>query len=149
MPIPLNFKSYSPVDRDFCLAIFDANCPAFFAANERRDYERFLDSNPAGYEICLWEGKPVGAYGLSPADTASCVLTWVLLDPDFQQRGIGTEVIQRAIIRARSAGKSRIEIGASHLSAPFFARFGAKIISLTRHGWGPDMHRVEMQIILD
>ncbi len=36
--------------------LFDANCPEFFAPNERLDYAEFLDSNLLGYELCLTGG---------------------------------------------------------------------------------------------
>ena len=29
------FRPYEAADRERCLALFDANCPAYFAANER------------------------------------------------------------------------------------------------------------------
>jgi GNAT superfamily N-acetyltransferase len=147
--VQVDFKCYSTSDREICLVFFDANCPEFFAPNERRDYEQFLECSPEGYEICLLKGKPVGAYGLCTADNSSAILTWVLLDPGFQRMGIGSAMILRAIKKAGTAGKRRIEINASHLSAPFFARFGAEILSETKHGWGPDLHKIEMEIILD
>ena len=49
---------------------------------------------------------------------------------------------------AKAAGKQVIDIAASHLSAPFFARFGANEVSFTREGWGPAMHRVDMELAL-
>jgi hypothetical protein len=40
----------------------------------------------------------------------------------------------------------RVRISASQVSAPFFARCGARELSRVRDGWGPGMHRVEMEI---
>ena len=36
------FRGYRPPDESACLALFDENCPAFFAPNERDDYLVFL-----------------------------------------------------------------------------------------------------------
>jgi GNAT superfamily N-acetyltransferase len=90
------------------------------------------------------EKRPGGGFGLSNADNSGSVLSLVLLNPDFQQIGIGTAMIHRTIMRARPGGKPWIEIGAIHLSAPFLAWFGAKILSENKHRWGPNWHRIEM-----
>jgi hypothetical protein len=39
-----------------------------------------------------------------------------------------------------------IRIAASHRSAPFFARFGAETVRETPDGWGPGMHRIDMEL---
>jgi hypothetical protein len=41
-----------------------------------------------------------------------------------------------------------IDIAASHLSAPFFEKFGAIAIKETNDGWGPNIHRVDMALLL-
>ncbi|CCQ10838.1 hypothetical protein PALB_17120 [Pseudoalteromonas luteoviolacea B = ATCC 29581] len=41
-----------------------------------------------------------------------------------------------------------IDIAASHLSAPFFEKFGEKTIKEITDGWGLDMHRVDMELLL-
>ena len=42
-----------------------------------------------------------------------------------------------------------IDIAASHLSAPFFAKFGAMIIKEIKDGWGLNMHRIDMELLLE
>ena len=42
-----------------------------------------------------------------------------------------------------------IDIAASHLSAPFFTKFGASTLSETPNGWGQGMHKVDMEIVLE
>jgi len=39
----ITFRTYRDADREACTSIFDANCPAFFAPNERQEYEEFLE----------------------------------------------------------------------------------------------------------
>jgi len=140
------FRDYSPEDREDCLRIFDENCPEFFAPNERAEYAEYL-GGPPGYEVCLLEGEVVGAFGLSPEAAREMSLRWILLSPRVQRMGLGSAVMARALSKARGEGASRIRISASHKSAPFFARFSAREISTTPNGWGPGMHRVEMEIV--
>jgi hypothetical protein len=48
----------------------------------------------------------------------------------------------------RASGSRIVRISASHKSAPFFERFGAEPTSVTEDGWGPGMHRVQMELQL-
>ena len=61
----MTFRPYQAADRDACLALFDANCPAFFAPNERGDYAAFL-ADGGDYHVALSGGRIVGAEGRVP-----------------------------------------------------------------------------------
>lgn len=142
----LNFRNYSRTDQVICLNIFDANCPEYFAPNEKADYLKFLDSCPEEYELCEVSGKVMGAFGLFGRGEKTADLNWILLDPNSQGKGVGSLIMSRVSSLARASEKNVVHIAASHKSAPFFARFGAEITTVTDHGWGPDMHRVDMEL---
>ena len=144
----ITFRPYSTSDREACLAIFDANCPAFFAVQERADYMSFLDAGPVGYEVCETAGRVVAAFGLADDDGSGAILCWIMLDPGSQRAGIGSAIMKRVITRGRSTQSSLIRIAASHKSAPFFARFGAVAKGRTEDGWGPGLHRIDMELPL-
>jgi len=146
LTIPLAFRTYCVQDKTICLEIFDRNCPQYFAPNERQDYETFLDSNPKGYELCSLAGSVVGAYGISEDQAGHQNLNWILLSPTAQGTGVGSAIMKRVLMRAKDSSRFNLYIAASHLSAPFFAKFGATIIKETEDGWGPGMHRVDMVI---
>ncbi|HVT37951.1 MAG TPA: GNAT family N-acetyltransferase [Gemmatimonadaceae bacterium] len=144
---PHGFRPYTAGDRTACLAIFDANCPEFFAPNEREDYAGFLDSVSEAYTIVHTGGGAIGAYGVFPgAAPSECRLSWILLDPALHGRGIGRVVMSRAAEAARTHGATVLRIAASQKSAPFFAHFGATVTCTTPAGWGPGMHRVDMDL---
>jgi len=130
------------------MSIFDANCPAFFAPNERQDYLRFLDGTPKGYEVCSVEGKVCGAFGLFADDQDVKRLNWILIDPQTQSTGVGSKIMKRVIQSGRQSQTRVVKIAASHKSAAFFARFGAIVTSSTKNGWGPGMDRVDMELTL-
>jgi GNAT superfamily N-acetyltransferase len=136
----VTFRAYRLDDRARCLAIFDANCPDFFAPTERPEYESFLDAGREGYQVCLVDGETVGAFGV--IDEAGWHLHWMLIDPEAQGRGIGSTIMTRV----SEIGDGRpVSIAASHKSASFFARFGARVVRQTPDGWGEGMHRVDME----
>lgn len=140
------FATYTPADHAACLAVFDENCPEFFAPNERADYADFLDRVGGTYRVCCVDGRVVGAFGLMPGATPDeGHLNWILLSPSAQGAGVGRAIMGEVAAQAQAGGVTRIAIAASHRSAPFFARFGAHELVRTDDGWGPGMHRVDME----
>ena len=144
----VTFRPFLPTDKGACLELFDANCPEFFAPQERTEYENFLEANPDTYELCIGEGSVVGAFGLMGDHTDDRKLNWILLDPASQGLGIGAKIMERVILVAGEAGVRIVTIAASHKSAPFFAKFGSHEVAVTADGWGPGMHRVDMELPL-
>jgi len=140
----LTFRPYIESDRLACIDIFDANCPEYFAPNERQDYDEFLQSAPEDYEICEGDGRILGAFGLFVDSENVKTLNWILLDTHAQGLGVGSKIMERVIHIVRASETMTVRIAASHKSAPFFARFGATTISSTKDGWGPNMDRVDM-----
>lgn len=139
------FAAYAPEHRDACLAMFDENCPEFFAPNERADYAGFLDRVGADYRVCRRDGRVVGAFGLTPGSAPDeAHLNWILLSPNAQGAGLGRAIMGEVAVQAQARGVARVAIAASHRSAPFFARFGAEEVERTPDGWGAGMHRVDM-----
>ncbi len=141
-----HFRPYQPADRPACLALFDENCPEYFALNERDDYAAFLDHRAENYLVCVLADRLVGAYGLYPVNGGGAALHWILLSPSVHGMGLGSIIMNRLVGQVRAGGLLPLLISASHKSAPFFARFGAVETSTTPDGWGPGMHRVEMQL---
>ncbi len=128
--------------------MFDANCPSHFAVNERSDYLAFLQSAGNEYEVCHVDGQICGAFGVGDTAAGNLRIRWILLDPGFQGQGIGSKMMSRMIDIARTRKSSLIEIAASHKSAPFFARFGARVTQVTPDGWGIGMDRVDMELAI-
>ena len=142
------FCPYCDADRDACMSLFDANCPDFFAPNERPDYVEFLDGTPEGYEVCKVDGRVCGAFGLIADGQDIKRLNWILIDPRMQGLGVGSKIMKRVVRSGRQSQTRIVKIAASHKSATFFARFGAIVISSTKDGWGPGMDRVDMELAL-
>ena len=148
MPGSVRFRAFEPDDAVVCLQLFDANCPDYFAANEREDYREFLARNRVGYQVCELDGEFVGAYGLFDED-GSLRLNWILIHPRFHGKGIGASIMNRILIEAGRLSIGLVRIAASHKSAPFFAKFGAVRLRVTPDGWGPGMDRVDMELAIE
>jgi len=148
MKSQVTFRPYSRDDKESCLGLFDANCPEFFAPNERADYQRFLEMGSSGYELCLINDEVAGAFGLmGDADTRRR-LNWIMLNPKFQGLGAGRAIMKRVVSLASFDRVQFVDIAASQKSAAFFARFGAVTLKVVDNGWGTGMHRIDMELPL-
>ena len=101
------------------------------------------------YKIGLLQGAAVAVFGLDIESKLNHArITWIMTCPSMQGKGIGSEMMSYAKKMAKDEKVDVIDIAASHLSAPFFERFGAKIIRQINNGWGLNMHRVDMELHL-
>ena len=139
------FQPYQASDYLDCVALFDRNCPDYFAPNEREDYIGFLKSDPHGYQVARLDQRVVAAFGLT-VEGAIGRISWIMVCPDAKGQGVGAAMMQRAKESAQQARVDVVDIAASHLSAPFFAHFGAVEIETFPDGWGKGMHRVDMKL---
>ena len=113
----LRFRPFNLSDCSECLALFEANCPTFFAPNERDVYASFLSANHPSYKVCLDESGIVGAFGVYPIDSANAALHWILLAPGMHGRGLGSAIMGEVIREMEASGRSLLHISASHRSA--------------------------------
>lgn len=139
------FQPFQASDYPGCVALFDRNCPDYFAPNEREDYISFLRSDPQGYQVARLDQRVVAAFGLT-VEGAVGRISWIMVCPESKGQGVGAAMMQRAKASAAQAQVDVVDIAASHLSAPFFAHFGALEQAATPDGWGKGMHRVDMKL---
>lgn len=144
----VSFRPYRSADLADCLDIFDANCPEYFAPNERDEYAAFLADAPNGYTVCALNNSAVGAFGLSDDNDDAWRINWILMHPDAQGHGIGSLIMERALQDARVSGARMLRIATSPRSEGFFARFGAQPVAILEEGWGPGLDRVDMELAL-
>ena len=132
------------------MALFDANAPAYFAHNEREDYEQFLADAPAYYRVCVQDGKVVGAYGLAPeAESSRARIRWIMTAAAQRGAGVGRYMMRQMLAQAAVAEIAILDIAASQKSASFFARYGAVVREQKPEGWGPGLDLVIMELPLD
>jgi N-acetylglutamate synthase-like GNAT family acetyltransferase len=139
------FQTYNHQYLEMCLALFDLNCPEYFAENERDDYKLYLQHNAGSYNILLDGVRLVAAFGIdiNPRSKRGRI-AWIMVAPNNKGQGVGDKMMASAKLTCAKKGLKKIDIAASHLSSAFFAKYGAIELSRTVDGWGKDMHRVDM-----
>ena len=86
----LTFRLYDPSQVEACLSLFDSNCPAFFAAEERRDYFEFLSAAPLNYFLGFYGNNVVCAFGYSATSDERPSLNWIMVAPAYQRAALVT-----------------------------------------------------------
>lgn len=143
----VRFLPYDDTYFDACMRLFDVNCPAFFAPNEKADYQVFLKRAAVQYRVVMQDEAVVAAFGVIDGGIAKrCHLNWIVVDSTCHGKGVGRAIMAETIASARRMQAETVDIAASDKSAPFFAKFGARELRYTAHGWGPDMHRIDMEL---
>jgi len=147
MSLTVQFLIYDHSYFDSCLRLFDENCPSYFAENEREDYISFLKGSPSNYFVGAIDLDIVSAFGLiTEPDSFRGRLSWILVSPESKGNGIGVEMMNLLKKSAIEKKLTAVDIAASHLSAAFFKKFGAKELNKTTNGWGLGMHRIDMEL---
>ncbi|MEO0368731.1 MAG: GNAT family N-acetyltransferase [Pseudomonadota bacterium] len=152
----IEFRNYRSENFNDCLKVFEANTPNYFAQCERAEFISFLETQSDCYSTVWFRSaedqnviEQVGGFGIANAhNSAQGNLHWIMILPRLQGQGIGVAIMNKVIEETSKMQLDQLAIAASHLSAPFFERWGAKAQNYTKHGWGENMHRIDMLIDL-
>lgn len=146
----ITFHEYHSVDFDACLAIFQSNCPDFFASSELADFEAFLLDLPGPY-LMLKQGKHVigcGGFAFNQSDK-SADLCWGMIHKDFHKQGLGELLLTERLNRIRLNPDIKfIHLNTCQLTDSFFERSGFTTRHITRNGFAPGLHRYDMILTL-
>ena len=143
----LIFSDYDPSDQPTCSALFEHNCPAYFAIEERSAYQAFLKAEPKPYWIAWTDNVAVACYGVTiERDVAG--IDWIMVDPSYQSKGVGDAMVKRAFSLFNKHNVKEVKVATSQHANRFFERYGLVETSTTLHGWGQGMHKIDMVMSL-
>ncbi|HYC74862.1 GNAT family N-acetyltransferase [Brevundimonas sp.] len=141
-------RPYETRDREACLALFDGNCPRFFDASERSDYEAFLDGLDGPYQVIERDGRAVacGGHAVEP-DGRTVSLCWGMVEAGLHGTGIGTALTRARLAAARAtAGADTVRLETSQHTRGFYERFGFEVVTVRKDGFAPGIDACEMRL---
>ena len=141
----LTMRPYVEADRPAVLALFDANVPVFFAADERGWLEDSLDDLDGPAFLVTVDGEAAAFGGYEVWDYYDkALLVWGMAHPRFHGRGLGRWLLaERLALIARETPPTRwVTVDTSPKIAPFFLSQGFETASVWPHGYrtGGEMH---------
>jgi predicted N-acetyltransferase YhbS len=88
------------------------------------DWSRFLVASPHGCFVMEDGAKVVGTVATLPFENRFAWISMVLVDPVYRNRGIGTELLRRAIEHLDDTGIPTLKLDATPLGKPLYEKLG-------------------------
>ena len=113
--LDLAMRAWEPIfpalEADVPAFVYRAFYPNGWRERQLDDLGEVLDSESAGIDVAIDDGRPVGwvCTRLHPEDRMSEIYVLVV-DPDCHRRGIGTALMERSFARAREAGMMMVMV---------------------------------------
>ncbi|MEI7472175.1 MAG: GNAT family N-acetyltransferase, partial [Chitinophagaceae bacterium] len=93
-----SIRMYQSGDKATVLHLFRLNTPKYFAMEEEKDLDFYLDHEIEQYFIVEQNHQIVGSGGINfSADKKTGIISWDILHPDFQGQQIGTTLLKYRI----------------------------------------------------
>ena len=142
------FRSYCPLDRDGCLAVFDSNVPVYFMPRERAEFTGFLDRLPGPYLVAEEPSGTVvacGGYAVN-GETGIADMCWGMVTRSHHGRGIGKHLLRLRMEGAKQDPAVRlIQLITSQHTREFYERQGFRLLSVEPDGFGPGLDQCKME----
>jgi len=140
--------SYEPKYKEQVLALFDANCPFYFAAEERNDFDYYLDHQLELYFVVLENETVLGCGGIN-FENETAIISWDMIDPNHHKKGIGSLLLQHRINTIKSLdGMTKIVVRTSQHTDGFYEKNGFTLLEVKKNYWafGFDLYLMEMEL---
>ncbi|GHA78251.1 GNAT family N-acetyltransferase [Pontibacter akesuensis] len=143
-------RPYVPDDKTALLALLKLNIPRYFDASEENDFSTYLDEHLERYYVVEENGKLIGSGGINffPAEKLARI-SWDIVHPEFQGKGIGTELLRHRIARIeKEQGIELIVVRTTQLVYKFYQKAGFELVKTEKDFWaeGFDLYQMEMQV---
>lgn len=143
----ITIREYRIQDREKIIDLFKLNTPKYFSPEEEDDLRKYLENEIEHYYVIEVDGKVVGSGGINIAeDSATGKLSWDLIHPHYQGRGLGTILLKYRIERLEGfKNVQKITVRTSQLVYKFYEKADFKLIDKIEDYWakGFDLYRME------
>lgn len=146
----MEIRKYKSTDQEQVIQLLRLNTPEYFSPDEEEDLVYYLAHHVEYYYGVEIDGVVVGCGGINLADDGiTAKLSWDIVHPDHQGKGIGSALTKYRIERIREMeGIKTISVRTSQLVYPFYQKFGLELKEIVEDFWaeGFDMYRMECDL---
>jgi len=130
-------RQYISSDKECVLHLLRLNTPLYFSPIEEKDLTYYLDNEIEHYYVAEEEGNIFGAGGINLANNNTLAkLSWDIIHPEAQGKGIGTELTKHRIGEIRKIKSvNTVSVRTSQLVYKFYERFGLKLQETVKDYW--------------
>ena len=143
-------RPYTSKDKQELLALLKLNIPKYFAAAEESDFREYLEQHVEDYYVYETDGQILASGGINYfPDAGQARISWDIVHPDFQGRGIGKKLTQHRIDRIKSNPTiNLIMVRTTQLVYPFYEKMGFVLEKIEKDFWaeGFDLYQMIMPL---
>ncbi|QHT70729.1 GNAT family N-acetyltransferase [Rhodocytophaga rosea] len=143
-------RYFTPEDRQALISLLRLNIPQYFAPSEEQDFSEYLDTYLESYFVVEEAGKIIGCGGINYfLEEKIARLSWDIIHPDFQGKGIGRTLTQYRINQIRkNADIRKIVVRTTQLVYPFYQKMGFILEKSEKDYWakGFDLYQMRLDI---
>lgn len=138
-------------DKTAILKLLRLNTPGSFAPDEEGDLLEYLDSSAENYLVVEGGGEIIGAgginYGFDNGRTAR--ISWDMIDPSCQGKGVGTELLQFRIAEIKQNKTiTNIVVRTTQFAYEFYEKNWFRLEKVSGDYWanGFDLYQMKMAL---
>lgn len=143
-------RVYARQDKAELLNLLRLNTPQYFDASEEADFVEYLDHRLEDYFVVEAGGKVIGSGGINYfADNNEARISWDIIHPDFQGRGIGKKLMLHRIEHIRKDPTVKlIVVRTTQLVYQFYGKMGFVLERTEKDFWakGFDLYQMKMTL---
>ncbi|WP_266203288.1 GNAT family N-acetyltransferase [Pontibacter kalidii] len=143
-------RPYTPADKEQLLYLLRLNTPTYFAAEEESDFAAYLEEHVEDYFVVEESGKLVGAGGINYfPDEHLARISWDMIHPNFQGKGIGTQLLQHRLqVISSKPGINMVIVRTTQLVYRFYEKVGFALEQTEKDFWakGLDLYQMRMPL---
>jgi ribosomal protein S18 acetylase RimI-like enzyme len=144
-------RAYTKDDKQKLIKLLRLNTPKFFDPSEEADFINYLEQHSDNYFVFESTNKIDGAgginYGFDNGETAR--ISWDIIHPDQQHKGIGTELTKFRINKIKeNKSIKKIIVRTTQLVHSFYQKNGFQLEKIEKDYWakGFDLYQMEIKI---
>ena len=145
----MTIRPYSLTDDESIINLLRLNTPQYFAPEEEQDLKDYFTNHIDLYFVVEDNGNIIGSGGINISkDRKIAALSWDIIYPDYQGKGVGRLLTQFRLDRIREIETiEKISVRTSQLAYKFYEKFGFELKEIVKNFWakGIDMYKMEMK----
>ncbi len=145
----IQIREYEPSVKSEIINLIRLNSPKYFAVDEERDLDQYLETERELYYVLLFDQKIVGSGGINfENNTTAAKISWDLFHPDYQGKSLGTILLKYRLDLLNSIDTvQKITVRTSQLVYRFYEKQGFELFEIKKNYWaeGLDLYHMDYQ----
>jgi N-acetylglutamate synthase-like GNAT family acetyltransferase len=146
MDLLIQIREYHPNDHDQLIQLMKLNIPHYFDDSELSEFSFYLKEEIEDYFVVEADAKIVGCGGINyEAEQYRAVISWDMIHPSFQGKGIGKALLDHRIARVKSqAHLTELLVRTSQHTWVFYRKSGFELMFVKKDFWAKDIDLYQM-----